>query len=373
MKIIVTGTRGFPNVPGGVEAHCEHLYPLLVEKGCTVTVITRKTYVDPALKEYKGVQLVLVNNPCRKSFEAIVHTFRAVLKAKRLGCDILHIHAVGPALLVPLARWLGLKVVMTNHGPDYDRQKWGRFARGILRLGEYLGSKWAPKVISISKPIADNLERNYHCTAEIIPNGVVVPEIARTDKALKQFGLEKHKYILAVGRFVPEKGFHDLITAYCLKPKADHMKLVIVGDADHEDQYSSGLKMKAERAGDVVLTGFQKGQGLRELFSHAALFILPSYHEGLPIVLLEALSYGLSCIVSDIPANREVDLDASRYFKPGDIEGISAKIREFIQNPLDAREREKQIEYIRANFDWEKIAEKTLEVYRNVVEKPGHG
>ena len=366
LKIIATGTRGFPNVQGGVEAHCEHLYPFLVKKGCTVTVITRKTYVDPTLKEYEGVKLIPVNNPRKKSLEAIIHTFKAVIKAKQLGCDVLHIHAIGPALLVPLARLLGLKVVVTNHGPDYDRQKWGGFAKGMLRLGEYFGSKGANKVISISGPIAESLKRKYNCEAEIIPNGVVIPEIAETDKVLKQFGLEKGKYILAVGRFVPEKGFHDLLDGFA-KTQKESWKLVIAGDADHEDQYSLNLKMKAKRVQNVVLTGFQKGQSLQELFSHAGLFILPSYHEGLPIVLLEAMSYGLSCIVSDIPANREVDLDESRYFKPGDMEGIAAKMREFIEKSLDAKERESQIEYIRENFDWEKIAAGTLEVYKKVV------
>lgn len=142
---------------------------------------------------------------------------------------------------------------------------------------------------------------------------------------------------------------------------------MIAGDADHQDDYSKGLKDQARQTPNVVLTGFQKGQSLQELFSCAGLFILPSYHEGLPIVLLEAMSYRLSCIVSDIPANREVDLGHDRYFAPGDIEGIAAKIREFIEKPLDAKERESQIEYIRENFDWEKIAEKTLEVYKDVM------
>ena len=365
LRIIVTGTRGFPNVQGGVEAHCEHLYPLLVQLGCDVTVITRQTYVDPSLKEHKGVKLYPLRNPREKSLEAIVHTFKAVFKAKQLGCDILHIHAVGPALMVPVARMLGLKVVMTNHGPDYDRQKWGGFAKVMLRLGEYCGSKGAHKVISISRPIADSLKHKYNCDAEIIPNGVVIPEIAETDKVLKQFGLEKWKYILAVGRFVPEKGFHDLLDGFA-KTQKESWKLVIAGDADHEDQYSLNLKMKANRVQNVVLTGFQKGQSLQELFSHAGLFILPSYHEGLPIVLLEAMSYGLSCIVSDIPANQEVDLGDDRYFKPGDIDGLSAKIREFIEKPLGAKERERQIEYIRKNFDWETIAEETLKVYKRL-------
>lgn len=373
MKIIVTGTRGFPNVQGGVEAHCEHLYPFLVKKGCDVTLITRKTYVDPALKEYKGVKLIPVSNLRKKSLETIIHTFKSVFKAKQLGCDVLHIHAIGPALMVPLARILGMKVVVTNHGPDYNRQKWGRIAKSILRLGEYCGSKWANKMISISKPIADHLQEKFNCKAEIIPNGVDIPELAKTESAIKQYRLEKEKYILTVGRFVPEKGFHDLIEAFNKvqnledKGQRNLWKLVIVGNADHEDGYSKDLRTKGEKSNNIVLTGRLTGQPLQELYSYAGLFVLPSYHEGLPIVLLEAMSYRLSCIVSDIPANREVALSDDRYFKSGNIEETVRKIREYIDRPLSQEEKNNQVEYIRKNFDWEKIAAKTLEVYKTVA------
>jgi len=372
MKIVVIGTRGFPNVQGGVETHCEHLYPFLVELDCDVSVITRKTYVDPTVKEYKGVKLIPVNNSSNKSLEAIVHTFRAVLKAKSIGCDVLHIHAIGPTLMVPLARMLGMKVVMTNHGPDYERQKWGKAAKCILRLGEMLGSRFSNKVISISNPIADNLKSKYNCDAVIIPNGVVVPQISETYQSLKTFGLEKGKYVLTVGRFVPEKGFHDLIKAFnsgqwsAVSGQENGWKLVVVGDADHDDDYSKGLRVQSEGVDNIVLTGRLTTQPLQELYSHAGLFILPSYHEGLPIVLLEAMSYGLSCIVSDIPANREVRLSEDRYFRPGDCEGIAAKIEEFIQKPLDTTEKKKQTEMIREKYDWEKIAMRTLEVYKSL-------
>ncbi|MBU1044199.1 MAG: glycosyltransferase family 4 protein [Candidatus Omnitrophica bacterium] len=390
LKIIVLGTRGFPNVQGGIEKHCEQLYPIIAGKGHDVTVITRRSYVDPLLKEYKGVKLYPITNLTKKSLEAIVHTFKGVFTARRLGCDVLHVHAIGPSLVVPLARILGLNVVVTNHGPDYNRQKWGGFAKFMLKLGESWGSRFANKVISISKPIADNIKNQYKKEAVIIPNGVVMPEIMETEGALKKYGLEKGKYVLTVGRYVPEKGFHDLMQAFNYarintnektridtngKPRistndrlidAKDWKLVIVGDADHEDDYSRGLKQNAQENENIVLTGFLTGQPLQELYSHAGLFVLPSYHEGLPIVLLEAMSYGLSCIVSDIPANREVDLSKDRYFKPGDIETMADKISEYMKRPLDDNQRKKQIDYIRGNFDWQKIANKTIAVYESL-------
>ncbi|VAX35657.1 Alpha-D-GlcNAc alpha-1,2-L-rhamnosyltransferase [hydrothermal vent metagenome] len=373
MKIVVIGTRGFPNVQGGVETHCEYLYPYIKQSGCDVTVITRGTYVDVSLKEFKGIKLLAVNNPQKKSLEAIVHTFFAVIKARRIGCDLLHVHAIGPALMVPFARLLGLKVVMTNHGPDYDRQKWGKAAKFMLKLGESFGSRFSNKVISISKPIADNLKKNYGCEAVIIPNGVVVPEVIETEGALNQFGLERNKYILTVGRFVPEKGFHDLIKAFGQSDlNKSGYKLVIVGDADHEDEYSLQLKREAKAVEGVVLSGFQKGQSLQELYSHASLFVLPSYHEGLPIVLLEAMSYGLSCIVSDIPANRNVSLYDGRHFKPGDIQELKQKLQFYTTEVFALEESLAQIEKIRQDYDWKKISKSTVEVYKKQIRGSKH-
>ncbi|MBU1043377.1 MAG: glycosyltransferase family 4 protein, partial [Candidatus Omnitrophica bacterium] len=221
--------------------------------------------------------------------------------------------------------------------------------------------------------IADNIKIQYKKEAVIIPNGVVMPEIMKTDDALKKYGLEKGKYILVVGRFVPEKGFHDLIESFKqLSAMSDELSanswnLVIVGDADHEDDYSRGLKQNAQENENIVLTGFLTGQPLQELYSHAGLFVLPSYHEGLPIVLLEAMSYGLSCIVSDIPANREVCLDAQRYFKPGDNEDLVGKLRQFIAKPLSSEEQNKQRQLSAKDYNWEEIAKKTIKVYQGIA------
>ena len=148
MKIVVTGTRGIPGIMGGVETHCEELFPRIARKGFDVTVIRRKSYVHDTLRQYEGITLVDLATPKKKSFEAIVHTFRAVLEAKKLKADIIHIHAVGPALLTPVARLLGLKVVFTHHGPDYDRDKWGAAAKTVLRLGEMMGARFANETVS---------------------------------------------------------------------------------------------------------------------------------------------------------------------------------------------------------------------------------
>ena len=386
MKIAVAGTRGFPDVQGGVERHCEQLYTRLAKYGCDITVYTRKPYIDSNLHTYKAVSLVPISCPKNKYFETLIHTFKCVLKAQKLKPDILHIHAIGPSLFTPFARISGMKVVVTTHGPDYKRKKWSPPAKVFLKFCERVGVTFANEIIAIADNIADDIRRKFGRSSVVIPNGVEIPRLAETDDILRKEGLQKNRYILAVGRFVPEKGFHDLIDAFSRlrvspnhshksnaagraghKSQIDDWKLVIAGSADHEDKYSRALKEKAGKNSNIILTGFLTGQPLQELYSHAGLFVLPSYYEGLPIVLLEAMSYGLSCIASDIPANKNVELSDDRFFRAGDVNTLSAKMKEFINKPWGEQEREKQREVIAEKYNWDKIADETLSVYRQVV------
>lgn len=362
MKIVVTGTRGIPGIQGGVETHCEQLYPRIAALGHDVTVIRRTPYVTEAnqCREYRGVALVDVYAPHRKSVEAIAHTFLAVLKARKLNPDVLHIHAIGPSLMAPFARLLGLKVVTTNHGPDYDRQKWGRLARTALRMGERFGAKFSNKVIVISNVIANILRNKYgRDDTELIFNGVNRPEKSIENDYLKEWGIHERPYIVALGRFVEEKGFHDLIEAFKASGLADQYTLVIAGDSDHTDAYSEGLKCQARDAG-VVLTGFIKGEPLNQLMSNAALFVLPSYHEGLPIALLEAMSYDLDVVVSDIPANKIPELEPGDFFPVGNVDELAILLKRKMKENRTPRY------YNLSNYDWDTIAVQTVDVYRKV-------
>lgn len=361
MKIVVIGTRGIPNILGGVETHCEELYPRIVAMGHDVTIMRRTPYIsaDNKISEYKGVKLVDVYAPRKKSVEAIIHTFLAVIKARRLNPDVLHVHAVGPAIMVPLARLLGMKVVMTNHGPDYDRQKWGRLAKFVLKTGERFGSKFSNRVIVISTVIANILKSKYNrCDTDLIFNGVNKPNKSANVDFLQSKGIVPGKYILALGRFVKEKGFHDLIEAYKALGDCGY-QLVIAGDADHEDDYSRKLKQQAKEAG-VILTGFIKGENLNQVMSNAALFAMPSYHEGLPIALLEAMSYNIDVLVSDIPANILQCLSTDDYFSVGNIEELSARLADKIAH------LQLQRQYDLSEYDWDKIAMQTIKVYKSI-------
>ena len=326
---------------------------------------TRIPYFSKLNGTWQGVNLEHIFAPRKKALEAIVHTFLAVIYAKLLNVDILHVHAVGPGLMVPFARMLGLKVVVTNHGPDYDRQKWGRMAKAMLRLGEYLGGKFSNENIVISKVIADIIQKRCGRDSNLIYNGVPLPDLSYDADYLDSIGVTPGKYVLAVSRFVPEKGLDLLVKAF-QKTESEY-KMVIAGDADHESDYSRDLKQMIDADENVVRTGYITGEPLNQTFSHAGLFVLPSFHEGLPIVLLEAMSYGLPVLVSDIPANLEVKLPTERYFKCGDLADLSRKMANLLKKKITETEKADFRLKILRKYNWPKIAEQTIAVYVKAV------
>jgi len=363
MKIFVTGTRGVPDIPGGVETHCQNLYPYIAAAGNEVHISRRTPYVTDKLDSWQSIQMHDIYTPKSKALEAIIHTFLSVIKARLLNVDIVHIHAVGPALMVPFARLLGLKVVFTNHGPDYDRQKWGRLSKTVLMLGEYLGGKFASTNIVISEVIRQIIQKRCNKQSVLIYNGVKINKTSDSDDYLQEIGVKKDGYIIAVARFVPEKGLHDLIAAYALTDKK--YDLVLAGDADHEDEYSRSLKVLAKENG-VKLTGYIGGDELHQIFSHAALFVLPSYHEGLPIALLEALGYGLNVLVSDIPANLEVKLDKKHIFECGNVNLLQERMNLLLLQGINGNYEQEIRHMLEMDYNWEKIAGQTVSVYEKL-------
>lgn len=367
MRVAFLGLRGFPNIQGGVETHAENLCPLLAELGCSVEVIARSTYQPKAIDTWRSVRFRRIWAPKSKGLEAIVHTFLGVLYAGFVSRpDVLHIQAIGPALMTPLARLLGLRVVVTHHGPDYDRQKWGRFAKLALRLGERFGMRWSNARIVISRVIANIVLQSHNRESCLIPNGVVLPEIPTSTDILTLFGLEAGKYVVLVSRLVPEKRHLDLIEAFNMAA-IPGWKLVIVGASDHPDAYVQEVLDQARKSPNIVCTGLQTGHALRELYGHAGIFVLPSSHEGLPIALLEALSYGLHVIASDIPANLEVGLPDKHYFPLGQVEALAARLKEFSTKPRLPEDRDQQRTWVSSRFNWNDIAIRTLDVYRSVL------
>jgi glycosyltransferase involved in cell wall biosynthesis len=295
--------------------------------------------------------------------EALVHSVLGVLYAGMVRPDILHVHGVGPAIVTPLARLLGLRVIVTHHGPDYDREKWGFFARWTLRVGERLGMRYSHARIVVSRVISDLVQSKYVRNTDLIPNGVIAGSLRSEADRLASYRLQSGRYFLQVSRMVPEKRQLDLIRAYALA-RPPGWKLALVGQLE-TDRYSRMVEDAAKQA-EVVLTGYLNGEALAQLYSHAGAFVLPSSHEGLPIALLEALGYGLPVLASAIPANLEVGLDESSYFPLGDVDALADALRRASQTPLEEQERNARRQWAVHNYDWNRIAEQTLAVYQRV-------
>ena len=292
-KITVFGTRGIPDVLGGVETHCQNLYPAIKQQfDVDICVIARSPYVNYKRSSYKKVETYALWAPKKRSLEAIVHSVLATFRTCIDRSDIVHVHAIGPGLVIPLLRLLGKRVVFTHH------------------------------------------------------------------TTLSRFGLEAKNYLVVVGRFVEEKGMHDAISAY--QQSGLQLPLVLIGDADHPTEYSIRLKQLAADTPGVVMTGFLRGDELQAVFSQAKLFVMPSYHEGLPIALLEAMSFSLPAVVSDIPANLEVKLPPDAYFKVGNLTNLAEKMAVWAAaNSVDYSV------YLQ-NYNWHEIARKTVNVYHSI-------
>ncbi|WP_153448819.1 glycosyltransferase family 4 protein [Vibrio algicola] len=362
-SILVLGTRGIPNIPGGVESHCQSLYPILAQKyDLDITVVARKPYVPYTESEYQGVKLKALPAVTNKSLEAPLHSLLAALYAIKQGVDIVHIHAIGPGLVTPILRLFGKKVIFTHHSQNYDHQKWGKLAKFILRLGEKFAMKYASEVIVISDFMQNLMSEKYgRNDTHLIFNGVHSAQLPQQDKIagyLAKYDLKPRDYIIAVGRFSQEKGLNVLLEAF--QSSGINKKLVLVGDSDHPTEYSEKLKASAKQTAGVILTGFLSGDELSSIFSQADTFVLPSFSEGLPIALLEAMSFSLPVIASDIPANKAVHLPNECYFPCGDSQKLASMLMVSVNHS-----RVNYDEYLK-KYDWNVIAEQTYDIFSSL-------
>lgn len=362
-KVVFLGLRGIPHVQGGVETHVQALGSRLVERGWDVEVIGRRPYLPAGgPRVWKGVRITPLWAPTRASLEAICHTAAGLFAARRLKPDVTHIHAIGPSLAAPLARLLGLKLVVTHHGFDYNRQKWGRFAKAALRLGERLGMTFANERIAISEEVASYAEKRYGKMVHFIPNGVEVEPKPADASRLAPFGLEPGRYVVMVARIVAEKRQLDLIEAFA-KLGDLGFKLALVGYAEHRSEYLRQVEAAAKATPGVVMTGFRVDEDLAQLFGHAALFVLPSSHEGMPIALLEALALGVPVLASDISPNLALRLPADDYFPLGDVDRLAAAMREKLLNPPEPAAVAARIVETETSYGWGPVVDATIAVY----------
>lgn len=366
------GSKGMPAIHGGVERHVHDLSVRLVERGHNVTVYGRGWYATEKKAVVDGVRQVHTPSIHTKHLDAISHTLFSTIHAIGAGYDIIHYHGVGPSLLSWIPRIVApkIRVVNTFHSIDRKHEKWGFVARVALRFGEWASAVFAHKTIAVSKTIRQYVRDAYNRDVEYIPNGVPSMKRTKQTKTLKQFKLTSKQYIVMVSRLIPHKGAHYLIAAYqTLQQKypelTKDMKLVIVGGGHHTDDYVSYLHNMAEADRNIVFTGFQSGESLRELFSHAALMVHPSMNEGLPITVLEGMSYSLPILVSDIPEHIELINTKEYTFKRGDAASLARKMELLLRSETLAlkEESKKNKNIIEKHFHWDTIVPEIEEVY----------
>jgi glycosyltransferase involved in cell wall biosynthesis len=373
MMIAVVGTRGFPDVQGGVERHCEELYTRLAARGHELVVFTRSPYVPnaPRWSTWRAICFRKVWTPRRKSLEAIWHSVAAVLLARASGIKLVHVHAIGPGLVVPLARLLGMRVVFTHHGRDYMRDKWGAAAKLTLRLGERLAVRYANAVLAVSREVEDWVRQRFHRPVIYAPNGISVAprSVAEVKATLAGFQLQPGGYAVTVARLVPEKGIHNLIEAVS---GSDVPTLVVVGEADHRSLYAAELKARAPEK--IRFVGVQPHEVTLDLVRGARVFVLPSYHEGLPIALLEAMACETPVIASRIAPNCEVVTGGvdGWLVDAGDV----SQLRLTLQEVWTLGESERSAGVARAaqtvarHFSWDGTVDTVAATYRAVSNPP---
>lgn len=318
MKIAMIGHKRIPSREGGIEIVVEELGTRLVKLGHQVDVYNRKGHHVSGkendkskkghLKEYKGMRIITIPTFQNKKLNAFVYSFLATIRALFGKYDVIHYHAEGPCSMLWIPHLFGVHTVATIHGLDWQRSKWGGFATKFLLFGEKMAAKYADELIVLSENMRQYFKDTYNRDTIMIPNGVTKPEIKSDLEIKKKWGISKDSYILFLARIVPEKGLHYLLDAF--KEIRTDKRLVIAGGSSHTDDYMEEIKQKASEDERVIMTGFVQGELLEELYSNAYIYVLPSDVEGMPISLLEAMSYGNCCLVSDIAENMEVVKDA---------------------------------------------------------------
>lgn len=370
LKLAVFGHKRLSR-EGGVEIVVKELCTRMANKGCLITCYNRSghhvsgpEYDSIDKTEYQGIRQKYVPTIEMKGLAAVSSSFFAALFSAFGRYDVVHIHAEGPAFFSWLPKMFGKKVVVTIHGLDWQREKWkSGFGSKFIRQGEKNAVKYADEIIVLSKKEQKYFSDTYNRNTWFIPNGVNQPVIREASIIVDRFGLEKDSYILFLGRLVPEKGIRYLIEAF--KNVKTDKKLVIAGGSSDTDSFAEELKEYAKEDSRIIFTGFVQGHLLDELYSNAYIYTLPSDLEGMPLSLLEAMSYGNCCLVSDIPECTEVVEDKALFFKKSDVQDLQLKLQTACNNPEDIYEYKRQASsFICKKYSWDDIVDETIKLYR---------
>lgn len=373
LRIAMIGHKRIPSREGGVEIVVEELAVRMAAMGHHVDAYNRyghhvsgkkyeQEYGWKGRKFYKGVRVYIVPTFRASSLNAIVYSFFATVRAMFGRYDVFHFHAEGPSVMVWLPRLFHKRIVVTVHGLDWQRAKWGNLASYVIKLGEKMAAKYADEVIVLSRNVQQYFADTYHRDVTYIPNAIDRPEPRQAQMITEKYGLAKGEYLLSLGRIVPEKGVHYLIEAFA-KIKTDK-KLVIAGGNSHAVEYMDQIHRMVAQDERIIMTDFVQGQVLEELYSNAYAFVLPSDVEGMALTLLEAMSYGNCCLVSDICENTEVVEDKALVFHKGDVQDLRRQLEYMLAHPEAVREYGKHsADYICGKYNWDEVVQETLKLY----------
>jgi glycosyltransferase involved in cell wall biosynthesis len=364
VKIAMIGQKGIPATYGGIERHVEEIATRLVERGHEVTVFSR-LYYSQRRGAYRGVENKRLPSIHSKHTDAISHCLLATLYTLFKRYDIVHYHALGPSLFSRIPKLVGTRTIVTVHGLDWQRGKWGKFATWFLKFCERPAVIYPDRTIVVSKTLAKYFKETYGAETAVIPNGTN-PGTIRPPNRIKRWGLDKHPYILFVGRLVPEKGCHYLIEAF-RQVKGD-VRLIMAGGSSFSDAYVQSLERLRDGDERIKMIGYVYGEVLDELWSNAYMVAQPSILEGLSISLIEALSFGRCVLVSDIPENMEVVEDSAISFRTRDVEDLRAKLQLCLDRPDLVEETASRCRTLaEERFSWPRLVAATEKVYEDAL------
>lgn len=370
MKIAMIGQKGMPAIYGGVEKHTQDLASRLVLVGHEVVVYSRKWYTKKNDGEINGVTIKHLPSIHTKHLDTITHSFLATIHAIISRCDVIHYHGVGPSLVAWMPRLFApkIKVIVTFHSIDRYHQKWGWFAKLILRWGEWAACKFPRETITVSKGLYNYCLNEFKKETVYIPNGVELDIQTGGEELIARFGLKKNEYFLMVSRLIPHKGVHVLVAAFNAFKKENpdsRTKLTIAGGSARTDKYFAALREIAAGNSDIVFTDFQSNKTLNALYNNCAILIHPSFNEGLPITVLQAMTFSKPVLLSAIEAHLELSQDHDVFFKENSVSDLKKKLTDFISWSEEKRKKigEENRRTVEENYDWGKIVRETEDVY----------
>lgn len=364
MRVAMVGVKGIPHT-GGIENVVEQIGSRLAERGHEIIVFVRPHYNLERRSEYRGMKLVSLPSINTKHIDAISHSFLSILHLiTQQGVDIVHIHSMGISFLALLPGLLKKKTVVTSHGLDWQRKKWGPLAKAFLKLTDYSTVSFPDATTVVSRKLKNYYEKRFRRKVHYIPNGV--DNLTKVKpKEIHKLGIQENEYILFASRLVPEKGCHYLVKAY-KELKNRSKKLIIAGDSNYRDRYVTELKKYGDK--NIIFLGFIRGRLLQELMSNAYIYVQPSEIEGLSTALLEAMSYGDCVVVSEIEENLEVTENCGFSFKNGDYKNLRDILEFLLKNQGIVRKaRQRAKHHVLKHYNWDSVTDQYETLYKSLL------